>query len=663
MKRQKFICYMHDIGRGAYLKPEIFKEAIRQAAASGFTHYMPYLENMIRLSPIEKACPPCAYTDKDWREFDDVAEKAGIELIPHFNVIGHSSAICTAYPDLARPENEKGLPVPIHGNYIELDPTTPAAQKMIIDCLKEYCSFSRSKYFLIGGDEWLPPYYLLSRKGFDAGLAWVEQINRAVDYLSKMGRTPIIWHDMLTHYPKTLEKLSKKAAIAFWKYDEDSDYPVLRFFKRRGFKVFMASGICGGQFTARRVAALKCALRAVKKHSSDGLIMTSWENGRWECERLNFKLVSQVINGKKPDKVIIDAASLYATLMKITPETQFAGEIRKRIQKLLKAKSWQKYPDYREFLSARIAGDSRREMNLYLKSQNPFGPIYEQIKKGLNGDGKAAPLPPAEKTQKIARVKAGFGITDEGNKETGPALRILNDGETFVIYPKFGAVIQDWRVDDVEIIPHGLPDFIRNNPHALPGGFRSYDTFGFRPIWALGEHHNPCIIWQYPWRHQIVESSGKRIVIEVSLSLEHVDVTGRITVEKGKPGFRYDVSAENKLSGAFCGFNWHLLLSIAPEDLPHTILAWEKAGQRKSVTIGKQNDDAFWIDARNKLTVTTRPWKLKIETDRSQTAGFFLDWGSGFFTPDLRGVYRQMKPGGKLSTTWTFRPEKKSDKK
>ncbi|MFA5393436.1 MAG: family 20 glycosylhydrolase [Candidatus Ratteibacteria bacterium] len=654
MKHQKFICYMHDIGRGGYLKPEIFKEAIRYAAASGFTHYMPYLENMIRLSPIEKACPPCAYTRENWREFDDVAEEAGIELIPHFNVIGHTAAIRAAHPELAGTKNKKGTPCPVRG----FDPTTPAAQKIILACLEEYCSFSRSEYFLIGGDEWMPPHQLLAQKGFDVGLAWVRQINRAVDFLSKVGRVPIVWHDMLTHYPGTLEKLSKQAAIAFWKYDANSDYPVLSFFKRRGFKVFMASGILGGPFTNRRVKALKCALRAVKKHSADGLIMTSWENGRWECERLNFKLVAQVINGKKPDKAITDAVSLYAILLKITPESQFAEEIRKRIHKLLRAKSWQKYPDYLEFISARIAGDSRRDLALYLKYQSPFGPIYEQIKKELNDNGSASPLPPAKKTQKPAKVKTGFGITDEGNRETGPALRIINDDETFVVYPKFGAVIQDWHVDDVEIISHGLPDFIRENPHALPGGSHSYGTFGFRPIWALGEHQNPCIIWQYPWQHQIVESSDKRIVVEVSLSLEHVSITGRITVEKGTPGFQYDVSAENKLSDAFCAFNWHLLLSIAPENLPRTILAWEKTGKRKSITIGKQTDDGFWIDARKKLTVTTRPWKLKIETNRRQTAGFFLDWASSFFTPDIHGVYRRMKPGGKLSTTWKFHPEK-----
>ncbi|MCG2659192.1 MAG: hypothetical protein L6437_02970, partial [Kiritimatiellae bacterium] len=97
----KFNCYLYDIGRGAYLKPEFFKKAMKLAADSGFTHFLPYLENMIKLPSMAKACPQCAYTAEQWRDFDKTAEKYGIELIPHFNVIGHTTQICEVYPELA----------------------------------------------------------------------------------------------------------------------------------------------------------------------------------------------------------------------------------------------------------------------------------------------------------------------------------------------------------------------------------------------------------------------------------------------------------------------------------------------------------------------------------------------------------------------------------
>ena len=228
----KFNCYHYDIGRGAYLKPDIFKKAMKLAADSGFTHFLPYLENMIKLPSMEKACPKCAYTAEQWRDFDKTAEKYGIELIPHFNVIGHTTQICEVYPELA---GEK--------DGFEMDVTSKTARDWTLRCLKEYCSFSKGKYFLIGADEWQAPNHLLARDDFSVAKAWADQVNLAVEYLVAQKRIPIVWHDMLVHYPEAMKLLSKDAVIAFWFYDEDADYAVLDTFKKLGFQVIMESGM------------------------------------------------------------------------------------------------------------------------------------------------------------------------------------------------------------------------------------------------------------------------------------------------------------------------------------------------------------------------------------------------------------------------------------
>ena len=103
-----FVGLHYDIARGAYLKTQYVHEAIRLAAASGYTHFMPYLENMIRLPSMEKASPPCAYTGQDWRAFDATAKSVGVTLVPWFNVIGHTHDIGLAYPELAGPEDRGG---------------------------------------------------------------------------------------------------------------------------------------------------------------------------------------------------------------------------------------------------------------------------------------------------------------------------------------------------------------------------------------------------------------------------------------------------------------------------------------------------------------------------------------------------------------------------
>jgi hypothetical protein len=171
-----FIGFHYDIARGTYLKPDIFCRALKLAAESGYTHFLPYLENMIRLPSMERACPSCAYTAEDWKRFEAVAKDAGIELVPHFNVIGHTESIAPAYPELCYEDTEI--------NHLDLDVEKEVTCEWIRHCLGEFCDFSNSQYFLIGGDEWQTPKHLLARVDFDVAKTWVDQINSAVSQLS-----------------------------------------------------------------------------------------------------------------------------------------------------------------------------------------------------------------------------------------------------------------------------------------------------------------------------------------------------------------------------------------------------------------------------------------------------------------------------------------------
>ena len=130
---------MYDIARGAFLRPESLCEILRRAAKSGFTHFIPYLENMIDLPSMTKASARYAYTPDDWRVFQDTAKECGIELVPHFNVIGHSNQICLAYPELTgctqfskekRELSEQFSNQADPTNFAELDPTAPAARSL-----------------------------------------------------------------------------------------------------------------------------------------------------------------------------------------------------------------------------------------------------------------------------------------------------------------------------------------------------------------------------------------------------------------------------------------------------------------------------------------------------------------------------------------------------
>ena len=95
-----FVGLLCDIGRGAYLRREVFIEMLRLCGREGITHVLPYLEDMIRLPSQERACPACAYDATDWQDFERAASASGVELVPHVNVVGHTERILPHYPEL-----------------------------------------------------------------------------------------------------------------------------------------------------------------------------------------------------------------------------------------------------------------------------------------------------------------------------------------------------------------------------------------------------------------------------------------------------------------------------------------------------------------------------------------------------------------------------------
>lgn len=640
------ICH-HDIGRGAYLKPETFENAMRLAAESGFTHFLPYLENMIRLPSMAKACPACAYTPERWRAFDAVAHDVGLELMPHFNVVGHSLQICAVYPELAGRSAEK-----------ELDITLKTTQDWTVRCLEEFCAFSQGKCFLIGGDEWQTPNHLLAQPGFSVAKAWASQVNLACDVLSARGRVPVVWHDMLVHYPEALDLLSRKAVVAFWFYDEDADYPVLDMLRARGIRTIMASGMIHGLVSRRARRAITCAAAAARRYCSEGIMVTCWEDARWEKQSANMPVVGALLRDEPVPEALLEAAALYECLLKLPAVTHFAGRCRARLVALLKDPAWQRFPDCHAFLCSLQDPTSQKELVSYLRYHADDGPLIASIRRRP----QVEPPPVADAPQEVivAAPPDRFGLDVDEKSAAGPVLRFFNAGETLAVYPRYGGTLQDWRRGPITLIPHALPAFLQR-PTFEPGGYRSYTgAGGFRPIWALGTHHNPCILWQGAFDWRVAVDTGDLKVIELSRLLPHVDVCYRVAVRRGTPGFVFDAEATNRLEDAYGAFNFNLPLDMRPQDLDHTDFEWKDAERLQRLTLHEQGESFFRLPPTSELSICRVDHRVRIGSDPERSTGFYVDWGSGFLTPDLRGVYRKLGVGERVTAHWTFRASTES---
>jgi len=633
-----FFGFHYDIARGTYPTREVLQRALRLAGESGYTHFLPYLENMIRLPSMERACPKSAYTAEDWATFEAVAHEAGIELVPHFNVIGHSEKLSPSYPEFC------GQP---HGNgHREIDPENPAARAWMLRCLQEFCDISHSEYFLIGGDEWQPTRAQLARPGFDAARTWVDQVNAAVELLVARGRKPIVWHDMLIHHPDACTLLSQHAVIAYWYYDTDSDYPALSYFQALGFQTLMASSVFDGSLpilTRRSVDALQKASAAAKLHHCAGMIVTSWETCRWEWESFNIAKSAEIVLGGNSPIAVVNALTLLGAWLKLPADCAQIAPWRARLLAALDAHEWDAAPEMRRVVRAILCDDHVENVASYLQFHQPEGEGYERARSGearSNANAVSANIPIPEST---------FGITVRSDEERGDVVQFCNGDESFVIYPKYGATMQSWQKAGTVVIPDMLESFLKRE--MLPGGYRSYVAAGgFRPIWAMITHSNPCILWQYPWGWRIVEEADSVAGVEFTLSLPHGEFVLRYEIQAGRSGWICEARAVNRLPGIQATWNFNMILPADPHDLDKTFLEW--AGGR--TTLAEKGQTVWWVDATEGVSVDWVVGRVEIKCEHEKTAGFFVDWFLPYVTPDLHGVYHQLAAGNELSARWSF---------
>lgn len=646
--------YMYDIARGAYLRPDSLCELLRHAAKCHYTHFIPYLENMIDLPSMTKGAEHCAYTRQDWETFQKTAEEAGIEVVPHFNVIGHSNKICIAYPELTgiSPDDEKKDHKNIPDDpfyFAELDPTSPVTQQWMLRCLKEFCDFSKSEYFLLGGDEWNIQPHLLKQEGMDAGRVWCDYMNMAVEYLASRNRTAIIWHDMLVHYPHVLERLSKKAVIAFWFYDFDSGYPFLDTLKKYGFRTIMATGLCAGSLSMRREKGFHCAMRECVKYQADGFMVTTWSDGRWERQYANIELCGKLLDEGQIPSIYPETLSRSISLTKIKGDVDAKTEedFRALLKKNLADPAWNLYPGYRDLLKGTESEDVDFLSKMYEQHHYPEGPLYERITKG---------------SSKISyRVKHsvpvrdnGFGVELTHDAVTGNTICFRNGTESFVLYPDYGGRMQNWHIDGTTLTPNSLPSFLKKNPNQLPGSFKSYSSAGFSPMWNIGTHLNPNITWNYPWKFRIDTSDPDEPAVEMFQTFSHVEIRYRVSIKKGVHGFRWHARAVNKMPHIHAAFGWNFLLS------DHDILktTFRPDSEKEELCLLDFCTDLPVLDCSTMILKNPEwKWALILETDPEQSGGFGIDWGVDWMTPDLHGKYRALEVGDVYETQWNFRLE------
>ena len=170
------------------------------------------------------------YTKNELKDIVNYCSERFIEVVPEFDIPGHTSALLAAFPELVC--GEKEVEVKTHQGIFK-DVICPAKQENIdtvLSIFDEICEIFPSKYIHIGGDEtpsrqWkeCPECQKLFN---ELGLKnWHEYqnafMNKVIAHLADKGKTCIVWNDAARG-----KNLDGRTVMQYWK---ENDKATLEF--------------------------------------------------------------------------------------------------------------------------------------------------------------------------------------------------------------------------------------------------------------------------------------------------------------------------------------------------------------------------------------------------------------------------------------------------
>lgn len=146
------------------------------------------------------------YTKEELKDIVEYCKERYIDVIPEFDIPGHTTAVLAAYPELSC-TGEKIEPKTTAGIFKDiLCAGNPETYKMIYSVIDELLEIFPGRYFHIGGDEAPKTRWYncpkCKEKAEELGLGNMEQlqgymVNEVAAYLKKKGRKGICWNEAI----------------------------------------------------------------------------------------------------------------------------------------------------------------------------------------------------------------------------------------------------------------------------------------------------------------------------------------------------------------------------------------------------------------------------------------------------------------------------------
>ena len=161
------------------------------------------------------------FTKDEIREVIEYCGEKGMEVVPEFDLPGHTSALLSVFPSLSCKGEE--VKIKTHQGIFKdvLCLAKEETFETVTKIIDEFCDVFPGEYIHIGGDETPPDSWKVcpecQKKMKEAGAtSYFEYqnifMNRIIDYTEKKGKHCIVWNDCVKG-----GNLDKRAIVQYWK--------------------------------------------------------------------------------------------------------------------------------------------------------------------------------------------------------------------------------------------------------------------------------------------------------------------------------------------------------------------------------------------------------------------------------------------------------------
>ena len=197
--------------RGEYLK-----SWLAELSSLGYNTIIWEVENNIQWETCPESVSPDAFSKAEFKELLSYSRELGLEPIPLLQTIGHCEYVLKHDEYLYLAERE--------GSITQYCPRNPDVTVFLKKWIAEYLEvFGDVKRFHLGADEARLLGHCEQCKAYvqehSISELYIDHINTVSEPLIARQIQPIIWADMVLHYPEAIDKLSRKIMLFDWMYD------------------------------------------------------------------------------------------------------------------------------------------------------------------------------------------------------------------------------------------------------------------------------------------------------------------------------------------------------------------------------------------------------------------------------------------------------------